>query len=401
MIPFKALLIGSDPGLLQMIPNLLTRARFTVDVISQSALLQHTHQIKDLVYARSDEALLALAEKQISKHYDLVIIGDDITLRLILQSNLPAQTKLKLLPVTSENHYSHLFSKIGLSQAFEAGKVLTPQYGVANSASEFIPLANSLGYPVLIKVDASFGGQGVFVCQSDHDIANLAPKLAQHPHFRFPVLVQEKIEGLCLDLSAFYQAGKLISFCHAVEEKTTSPLGPSNVRTYTQLGYLDQKIFTELEAVGKALGADGFANISAIWSQTNLQRYFFEADMRPNGWADYSKYVGHDLAGAIKAYFEHGEILHSPPAINAQFPRSLLMAHVSRLKSWELLINRYGVWRFATREQIIRRMFGHPLGLLRHGANRYLQPLFSERMWSIVNQFFSTLKIKLIYLLFR
>ena len=398
MIPFKALLIGSDPGLLQMIPGLLTRARFTVDVITQSALLQHTHQIKDLVYARSDEALLELAEKQISKHYDLVIIGDDITLRLILQSNLPAQTKLKLLPVTSENHYSHLFSKIGLSQAFEAGKVLTPQYGVANSASEFIPLANSLGYPVLIKVDASFGGQGVFVCQSDHDIANLAPKLAQHPHFRFPVLVQEKIEGLCLDLSAFYQAGKLISFCHAVEEKTTSPLGPSNVRTYTQLGCLDREIFLELAALGKALGADGFANITAIWSNINGQRYYIEADMRPNGWADYSKYIGNDLAGAIKAYFEHGGILQHPHAINAQFPRTLLIAHVSRLKAWEILINRYGVWRFATREQIFRRVIGHPISILNSIANRYVQPLVPQSVWRALLNFSRAIKLKLIQL---
>jgi len=243
MTPFKALLIGSDPGLLQMIPDLLARAGFTVDVISQSALLQHTHQIRDLVYAQSDKELLELTEKQIPEHYDLVIIGDDVTIRLLLQSNLPAQTKLKLLPVTSQIHYSHLFSKIGLSQALETGKVLTPKYGVANSTSELIPLANGLGYPVVVKVNASFGGQGVFICQSDYDIADLAPKLAQYPNFSFPVLVQEKIEGLCLDLSAFYQDGKLIYFCHAVEEKHTSPLGPSNVRTYTQLGCLDREIF--------------------------------------------------------------------------------------------------------------------------------------------------------------
>ena len=123
--------------------------------------------------------------------------------------------------------------------------------------------------------------------------------------------------------------------------------------------------------------------------------------MRPNGWADYSKYVGHDLAGAIKAYFEHGEILHSPPAINAQFPRSLLMAHVSRLKSWELLINRYGVWSFATQEQIIRRIIGHPLGKLNHAAIQYLQPLVPQKVWSLLIQFGTNLKVKLIHLFFN
>lgn len=393
-------MIGSDPGHLQLMPDLLARAGFTVDVISQSALLQHTHQIRDLVYAKSEKELLELTEKQIAEHYDLVIIADDLTLRLVLQSELQAQTKLKLLPVTSENHFSHLFSKVRLSQALAAGKVLTPQYGVANSTAELTRLANTLGYPVMVKVDASTGGKGVFICQSDRDIDDLAPRLAQYPHFRFPVLVQKKIEGLCLDLSAFYQAGQLIHFCHAIEEKTTSPLGPSNVRTYTQLACLDEEIFTELAAVGKALGADGFANITAIWSKADQQRYFIEADMRPNGWSDYAKYIGHDLAGAIKAYFADGDVLQYPQAINARFPRTLLIAHVSRLKSWELLVNRYGVWNFASREQVIRRMFGHPLGLLRHGANQYLQPLFPQGTWSRMSAFFSGLKRKLIRLLF-
>jgi hypothetical protein len=273
LTPFKALLIGHDPGLMQSLPSLLSRSGFSLDVISQSSLLQHTHQIRELIYAGSDKHLLDLIEKQCPENYDLVILGDDLTIRLILQSNLPAQTKLKLLPVTSENHYSHLYSKIGLSQVLEAGKVLTPKYGVAKSPSELIPLANNLGYPVVIKIDASTSGKGVFICQSDRNISDLILKLPHYLGFSFPVLLQQKIAGPSLDLSAFYQDGKLIHFCHALEEKTSYPLGPSNVRTYTQLGHLDQKIFAELQAVGKALGADGFANITAIWSKSNQERY--------------------------------------------------------------------------------------------------------------------------------
>jgi len=146
------------------------------------------------------------------------------------------------------------------------------------------------------------------------------------------------------------------------------------------------------------LGADGFANITAIWSNINGQRYYIEADMRPNGWADYSKYIGNDLAGAIKAYFEHGGILQHPHAINAQFPRTLLIAHVSRLKAWEILINRYGVWRFATREQIFRRVIGHPISILNSIANRYVQPLVPQSVWRALLNFSRAIKLKLIQL---
>jgi len=398
MKQFKALLIGSDPGLMQPIPAILGRAGFVVDVISQSKIFQHSNSIAHLIYVSTQEELLETIASNVFSSYDLVVIGDDITLQLIVQSDLPDQTKLKLLPVISSAYYFHLFSKIGLSHALETGHVLTPQFRIAHETSELIPLADTLGYPVVIKIDASFGGHGVFICDSDQDISDLLSKLLRYPNFRLPLLVQKKIEGTTLDLSAFYQDGKLIHFCHATEIKTTYPLGPSYLRTYTQLGILDKELYLELTALGQALGANGFVNLESIWSSVDGRRYFTEADMRPNAWHDYSRYVGNDLATAIKAYFENAQTLEYPQAIETNFPRTLVIPHVSRLKFWELLINRYGVWKFATRQQVIRRIIGHPISMLNSIANRYVQPAVPQSVWMGLLKFSKALKVKLIYL---
>ncbi len=406
MTLLKALLIGSDPGLMGPIPPLLSRAGFVIDVISQSPLLQKTPKIRGLTYVYSDEEVLETLRIQTARdqsdwQYDLVIISDDVTLSLILQSNLPKKIKVSLLPVTSELHFGHLYSKIGLSQALLAGHILTPKYAVAQNTAELIPLANTLGYPVVIKIDASSGGSGVFICQSNQDISDLLINQHERINCSLPLLIQEKIEGSTLDLSAFYQDGQLIYFSHAVEERTTYPLGPSCLRTYTQLGALDQAIFTELAAIGKALGADGFSNITSVWSNIDRKRYIIEADMRPNVWADYSRYLGNDLAIPIKTYFENRQILHYPQTINEQFSSTLLIPLVSRLKFWEILVNRYGVWQFSTGEQIIRRLIGHPIAKLRNVAIQHLKPVIPARIWLILEKYFALTKIKIIYLLSR
>ena len=401
MKPLKVLLIGSDPGLLQPIPSLLTRAGFTVDVISQTPLLRATNQINNLWFARDNEHLLELVASHAPEPYDLIVLSEDVTISLILKSSLPSKLKLKLLPVTAEKYYPHLFSKIGLSKALEAGNVLTPSFAIAQHLQELSPLANSLGYPVMIKINASSGGIGVFICKSDRDIDHLLHTQEERLSSNLPLLIQKKIEGITLDLSAFYQNGELIYFSHAAEEKTMYPLGPSCVRTYTQLGALDKSIYEELAGLGKALGAHGFSNITAIWSCEDHRRYIIEADLRPNVWADYSRYIGNDTALAIQDYFEHGTILQFPQPINEQFPSTLLVPLVSRLKFWEIVLNQYDVWQFATREQIVRRLIGRPVEKIRYAANRYAKPLIPAILWLSLANGFAHIKIKLVRLLGR
>ena len=397
----RALLIGRIPGLLQPVPNLLSRAGFTVDVISLTPLVQRHATMNSLCLVSGDALLLRHLEEQHLEQYNLVILGDDRTIELIAHSDLPAPKKLKLLPVISEHFYYHLYSKIGLSLILEKAKVLTPPYAVVQELHELTPAADRLGYPVMLKLDASTGGKGVFVCQSSEELLAYVTQWLAQPSFQFPLLVQKIIEGTSLDLSAFYQDGQLIHFCHAVEEKTTYPLGPSNLRSYTQLGNLDSKIFSELSALGKALGANGFTNITAIDCAQDQRRYFIEADMRPNAWVDYAKYIGNDIAPAIRAYFERGQTLQFPQAQNPQYPQTILIPHVSRIAFWEILINRYGVWQFATLAQLLRRVIGHPMSMVSAFAHKHIQPHLPQSTWEYSQRILKTLKLRILRAFFN
>jgi len=336
----EALLIGGNwPDLMMAALGLLTRAGFAVDVISTNAFLTKNTSIRNYFLAEKDDALLKTASEIIKKEYTLIVVGDDPTLIKILDLDLPDDDKLKLLPVISHNNFCHIFSKIGLSVAFSKNGVRTPDYLIANNEHELKTSAPTLGYPIFVKLDSSAGGLGVYECLDDSDLDNTLVKL-----LTYPVLIQKKIEGTEVSMEAFYQNGELIHFAYSTQEKYTYKFGPAAIRRYTQLAGLEKEVFNELSLVGKALGADGFVNMSSIRCNYDNKLYFFEADMRPNMWTGYSRYFGDDLADVINRHFTTGETIMYPYPLNPAHPDQVLIAYYSRISLSELLLNRYQVW---------------------------------------------------------
>ena len=146
-------------------------------------------------------------------------------------------------------------------------------------------------------------------------------------------------------MEAFYQNGELIHVACSTQEKYTYKFGPTAVRRYTQLACLEKEVFDELSLVGKALGANGFVNMSSIRCNYDNKLYFFEADMRPNMWTGYSRYFGDDLADVIKRHFTTGETTTYPYSFNPAYPEQVLISHFSRISLIELGLNRYRIWR--------------------------------------------------------
>ncbi len=287
------------------------------------------------------ESLLPAIHQRIDEPYNWVIVTDDETLREILESDLSTEQKLKLLPVQREENLTHIYSKIGLSKLFSAHGVNSPPSLVVHSREEALSAANQLGYPILIKRDASGGGIGVFPCDAASDLKALQPQL-----FVEPLLVQKKISGFEVDLSALYLEGELIHFNYAKVEKSFENFGPSILRTYRPLSRIDRGIFAELKQIGRTLGAHGFVNIGCI--QSDDGRFYFEADMRPTVWVESTRYFGEDPALRIKNWFLRKEVLN-PSAPSSQ-PEQILIPYFLRLSWFELLTNRYNVWKFIPKD---------------------------------------------------
>jgi hypothetical protein len=334
----KALLIGRDHGLAWALPGLLHRAGFVSDLISSSKLMRRVPFYRRLDLVPKSQSLIPVVARRIEEGYDWIIVTEDATLREIVQSNLSVEEKLKILPVLSEKDFAHLYSKIGLSHTFSLHGVQTPPFGVGLGIDEVKRIASQLGYPVLLKIDASGGGGGIYFCKEASDLNWINPI-----RFKEELLVQKWLEGAEIDLSALFLRGKLIHFCHARVERITRPFGPSCLRTYTPLNLVEKEIFSELERIGEALGAHGFVNIGSL--QTLGGRFYFEADMRPNAWADTPKYFGEDPAIRIKKWFDRKTPLIFPVP-SSGYEKSMVIPYFLRLRLIELLLNRHKVWKF-------------------------------------------------------
>lgn len=336
-----ALIIGRSSNLFLNLPYILHSSGFAVDLISSSREMKFSKFIRNNLFIPLTKPALPHITKCINYDYNWIIVTDENLLQEILDSPLSEQDKLKLLPVVSSKNYLHLNSKIGLSLTLHAHGIKTPRFSVASHKNEALLRAEKLGYPVLLKQDASSGGAGVIECVSPKQILAIS-----NGFFKQRILIQEKIHGVDIDLSALFLDGKLIHFNYAEQTKTClNTFGPSYLRTYTSLPFVEKACFQELSSIGKALGLNGFTNITCVLT-ANGARVYFEADARPNAWLDYSRFLGDDIATRIRAWFTTGQHLQYPVPATAKHLKQLQLPLFLRMQTYELLINRYKVWHY-------------------------------------------------------
>lgn len=342
MKKLKALLIGDSGELMLNMPSLLSRSGFDVDVIAAGHFLKKSRFISDYEMVVDVKEALVRAAKRNLDAYDFIIPCDDATLEAALNSEISLEDKLKLIPIKNAENLKHIYSKIGLSQVLSEADITTPYFFVVRNFSEATAAAEKLKYPVMVKVDSSSGGCGVFECCNAFDLNMIDQKI-----FDLPVLIQKKIIGAELDLSAIYRDGQLLHFTYSKIEKVIgNKFGPSSLRTYEQLCNVEERVFLEMKKIGQALGANGFTTISCIKSDDDNKLYFIEADMRPNVWVEVSKFIGDDPAIKISQWFSDAAVLKYPHSINIKYNKKILIPSFLRLSAREILCNRYNVWKF-------------------------------------------------------
>ncbi|MDP1835145.1 MAG: hypothetical protein Q8K75_04365 [Chlamydiales bacterium] len=356
--PRQVLLLGRDDWLMWFLPSILSRAGCVVDVLTSSHLMRSCRFVRHCEVIPPSTSIVALAAQK-CQEYDWIVITEDHLLHDILHSDLSTKTKLKLLPVLKEENFSHLYSKISLSKIFSNSGVKTPAFFEATNHDMACEVAQKMQYPVLLKLDASGGGSGIFECHSAADIKALDASV-----WLKPVLIQKMIAGTTLDLSALFLDGELIHFSYSIMEKVVlNRFGPSVLRNYHSLATVDPIIFDELRKIGKALGAHGFTNITCIEASDGSGRYYFEADMRPNVWVDASIFLGEDIAERISSWFSNKRTLQNIVSSSTP-PSRVMIPYFLWLSFFELLTNRYNVWKFIPKDNpgLLCRLFLKKIG---------------------------------------
>ncbi len=362
-----ALLVGRSHHLAWALPPLLHRAGIAVDLVTSSKLMKKCRFLRRYDFVPQEGSMIPMLKEKLQEPYDWIIPTEDQIMTEILDSNFSKEEKLRLLPVQREENWVHLHSKIGLSRTFAAHGIATPPFIVARDLEEGIRAGKKLSFPVLVKMDASSGGAGVYECNEPGDFFKLPQTL-----FKKPFLVQKKINGTEVDLSALFLKGKLIHFSYSEYLKSSKRFGPSLLRNYVPFPHVEEELFNELQKVGSALGAHGFTNMTAI--RTEKGHSIFEADLRPNVWVDTPRYWGEDPAPRIAKWFSSGEGLdRSSRLYRIKAPPRVVVPYFMRLSLQQLLINRYRVWKFIPRDdwKFIARLLIYKLCM---GLRKRLMP---------------------------
>jgi hypothetical protein len=347
----NALIIGYREELTLPLLEVLSLSGYKIDCISKGKRLRFHKNINNFYYVKTDQDLLRASYEVSKKHYyDLIALSDDNTIKLILNSNLPIAYKEKLLPVVNRKYFGHLASKIGLSKALKEFKIRTPNFAVINSNSDIFKNLKLIHFPFILKGDYSGGGNQTVEVNNQRDLKKIITEFNY-----FPALMQKKIEGDLIGIEALFLESKLVHFSYSIVLKTMSnnKFSPSVVREYFQLGILDEEVFQELNSLGKALGINGFVNITCIKSYLDNRHYYFEADVRPTTWLGYTKYFGDNLAIRLKNYLKQRVPLSYPVAIDINYPIKVIMPYPLRLRTFELLTNRYSAWKYIPKNKVI------------------------------------------------
>ena len=351
--PRASLLIGHSRQQLRSVARLLGRAGFTCDTISSDPRLGRGGVVREAFPFEPAPRWIEAALDWRSRTGGLVVPCDDALVREVRDAAIDGIAKCRLLPITGPEHLGHAGSKVGLARALERAGVAAPRFAVVGAADTLVAACERLGYPLVVKVDESGGGEGVFPCNSRAEAEALAAR-----SLRLPLLVQEMIDGDLIDLSGFFRGGRPVHFvCNESLKTVGSRFGVSILRRYARISSLDREVFEDLVHLSASLGLDGFVNISAVRQSGDGRLRFIEADLRPNVWVEASRMIGDDPAPAIRAAFEDGRVL-AWPLLPQRGPVTVDLPYPFRMGSWELLTNRHGVWR-TFREHA-------PLDLVRH-----------------------------------
>ena len=377
----QALIVGESSQLIMATAGLLSRSGFIVDIASTNPILKYLKVIRHFFYTSSNNNLAINANSIANNNYDLIVIADDPTLKKILDSNLSTSEKLRLLPVIAEKNIKHICSKTELSLTFKAAGVRTPEFMIVNNSEELLSCIETIGFPMIVKIDYSGGGAGVFECLNIADLISIQKKISL-----YPLIVQKKIEGPTADLSGLFQNGALVYFSYAIaDEVCCNNFGPSVIREYKSTYEIHSELFDELSLIGHSLGANGFVNIGCIESSTDHHRYYFEADMRPTVWVEYPKYFQDDPALRVNNYFNHGVLLSRDG--NKQFiHKSILLPYLPRMHWLGIIRNQYQCWHYFN-----NYMGLHFLQILindrfKLAAVKYIKPCLPKSIWALLRK---------------
>ena len=327
----RALIIGRHVDYVWQLPSLLHQCRYTVDLVMASPGPLTEHPLIDRHHPVPGDLLSAALDLTRQGEYDWVIPSDNPLLhQLAHRIDIPVAERLRIAPVTASEHLGHLASKAGLSRRLAAAGIRTPEFAVVVGPEQARQAADEWGYPVVAKLDSSAGGRGVVIARSAADL--------DHPLFaRRRILMQRYHEGRDLGLNALFLGGELVHLSMGLGAHRRTRTGEWSILRLMPTAR-HPEVVAEVDLLGRVLGIDGFANVTALLDGEG-RRWYIEADTRPNVWSTRGAEVGDDPIPRLRA---HREGRRGPMMIGDDLGE-FDAAYFPRLSAEDIAADRFGV----------------------------------------------------------
>ena len=250
------------------IPYLFAKAGCEVDVYSPagSQLSKSRHRGRHLA-APAGRSAYASGLKRCAEEgsYDWVVLGDDMTGRIVAEAADSDTLLFALAPMKDFAQRAIIGSKAELSLACSRAGIPTPEYAIYMEDFDMRELAEKVAFPLLAKVDQSAGGSGVFLCRDQSDADEILSKLPAEK--KKDLVFQRYVRGDNVSVEAIYKDGGLVAYAYSIVTKTLAgEFGVSSERRYVEHPEIEER----LGEIGRAFGLHGFASMTFI-------REFFSA----------------------------------------------------------------------------------------------------------------------------
>ena len=334
------------------IPAILSNAGCTVDIFSvkDSWVLQNK-QYDTWIEGSADavifiDQLLSYIEKNSDK-YNWVIPGDDAIIRSLNERITSETLFYKVMPLTKIEHRQLLGSKAGFSELCAKYNIKTPRYLIYDAALTPAVIGDYIGYPLLIKLDKSEGGFGVFFCEHESALIDTLQRIL----IKDKLVFQQFIQGYDINTEVLYRDEELLVYSYS---RTLTVMGKFGVSTQ-RLFYQDNEVEKVLIDMGQELGLSGFGNVVFMYSEQEKEHYLIEIDMRPNAWMYYGRFTGNDFSEGVRRIINNNPALVRPTEKEAgkqlkislykkDVYRCILEKDVKGLLGW--LTNRDHCWKY-------------------------------------------------------
>ena len=330
-------------------PFLLNKAGCTVDVFcsSRSWLISnnyynHWHESPEDLDAFRNE-LIDLVKKN---HFDWVILADDALIGYMNEVVEPDMFA-KIMPIQDIGQRNMLSSKKGFSEFCRNNGIDTPGFVIYNGRDDLKAIKETLNFPVINKLDFSWGGTDMFISTTFEEFETNLHKIPENED----VLIQEYIDGEEIHVEALFYQGELMAYFTAnILQFSTTKFSYTTKKKY----FNDTQLEPILRKTGSTLKMNSFGNICFLHDKERKKYFLIEVDPRPNSWMPYSRFVGENhfihavgniVNGHIQNSFKGMGMKHNKVEVGLFYKdirRTLWQKDFKSLIQWLFNIRGYG-----------------------------------------------------------